>query len=409
MKARNVLWMLVVGLLVVGCQGVAEETAVSSTSLIASGTIQAQQIHIASELGGRVLAVHAAVGDAVQPGALLVELDTTPLLLQLAEAETAVAVAAAQLDLVQAGTRPEEIAAAQAAVLLAEAQQDGAWSAWNNAVLAVENPQALDAQIVDARAQVELAAQGVELAEAQLQQQQLLRDQYVEGSLQRDMADYQVQAAEAALAAATADQTTAQTLLNWLYAIRSEPLGLLTEAHVAGGQYRVLHAGTRVAQAQLDDLLAGPTPQEVAVAETAVALAQAKLHVLEVQQEKFSIVSPGAGVVLEQVVYPGEVVAPAATILTIADLSELTLTVYVPENRIGDVQLGQDVQVGIDSFPGQLFRGQVTRIGSEPEFTPRNVATVEERLNTFYAVDIRLDNGQGLLKPGMPADATFAP
>ncbi|MCA9977131.1 MAG: efflux RND transporter periplasmic adaptor subunit, partial [Anaerolineales bacterium] len=127
------------------------------------------------------------------------------------------------------------------------------------------------------------------------------------------------------------------------------------------------------------------------------------------QQEKFSIASPGAGVVLEQVVYPGEVVAPAATILTIADLSELTLTVYVPENRIGDVQLGQDVQVGIDSFPGQLFRGQVTRIGSEPEFTPRNVATVEERLNTFYAVDIRLDNGQGLLKPGMPADATFAP
>jgi len=54
-----------------------------------------------------------------------------------------------------------------------------------------------------------------------------------------------------------------------------------------------------------------------------------------------------------------------------------------------------------------VFEGQVSHIGSEPEFTPRNVATAEERLNTFYAVEIQLANPDGLLKPGMPADATF--
>ena len=61
----------------------------------------------------------------------------------------------------------------------------------------------------------------------------------------------------------------------------------------------------------------------------------------------------------------------------------------------------------IDSFPGRVFAGAVTRIADQPEYTPRNVATKEERLNTFYAVKIRLDNEQGLLKPGMPADAVF--
>jgi len=61
----------------------------------------------------------------------------------------------------------------------------------------------------------------------------------------------------------------------------------------------------------------------------------------------------------------------------------------------------------VDSFPGVTFQGQVTRIGSQPEFTPRNVATQAERQNTYYAVEIRLSNEQGMLKPGMPADATF--
>jgi HlyD family secretion protein len=65
------------------------------------------------------------------------------------------------------------------------------------------------------------------------------------------------------------------------------------------------------------------------------------------------------------------------------------------------------VQVTVDSFPGKTFEGQVHRIGDEPEFTPRNTATAEERLNTFYVVEIRVPNPAGLLKPGMPADAAF--
>ena len=69
--------------------------------------------------------------------------------------------------------------------------------------------------------------------------------------------------------------------------------------------------------------------------------------------------------------------------------------------------LGAAVQVTVDSFPGRAFEGRVARIGDQPEFTPRNVTTAEERLNTFYAVEIVLPNPDRLLKPGMPADAAF--
>lgn len=375
--------------------------------LTASGTIQADEVRVASELGGRILEVRVEVGTGVQAGDELVVLDATPILAKLAEAEAAIVAAQADLAVVKAGPRSEEVAAARAALALAEAGRDGDLAAWENALGAIEDPQELDAQIAGARTSVELAAQGVELAEAELAREKLVRDQKPEGSMERRIADLQVRAAEETLAAAQADEKAAQTMLNWLWLIRSEPLGLIAQAHAAEGQYRMAEEGVAVAQARLDDLLAGPTPEEVAVAEAAVRQAQAQADVLRVQQAKFTLTSPVDGVVLDQNLRRGELAAPAATVLTVADLREVTLMAYVPENRIGQVQLGQAVQVSVDSFPGQSFAGQVTRIGDEPEFTPRNVATQEERLNTFYAVEVRLPNAEGLLKPGMPADATF--
>ncbi len=373
--------------------------------LMASGTIEARQVRVASEVGGRLLEVRAAAGAAVQEGVVLVVLDATPLLLQLSLAEAAVETARADLAVVQAGPQAEVLAAAQAALALAQAQRDGSLRAWENAQREIDNPQALDAQIAQTRTQVALAEQAVELAEAQLAREKLLRDQ--KSGRERQAADLQVQAAEEALAAAQAEQQAAQTLLNWLWIIRREPLGLIARAHLAEGQYRIAEAGVQVAQARLDDLRAGPTVQEVSVARAALAQKEAEANALRVQVELLTLTSPLDGVVVSQAMQPGELAAPVATILSLADLSETTLVVYVPENRIGQVRLGQSAGVTVDSFPGRSFEGRVIRIGDQPEYTPRNVTTVEQRLNTFYAVVIRLPNPDGLLKMGMPADARF--
>ena len=401
-----IVGVIIAAMLAGGCQGMMSP-ADEEGPLTASGTIRADEVRVASELGGRIVEVRAGVGAEVWAGDVLVVLDATPIVSKLAEAEAAAAAAQADLSVVKAGRRAEEIAAAQAALVMAKAQRDGALAAWENALQAIESPQELDAQIVEGRTKVELAAQNVELAEAELAREQLLRAQKPEGSTQRRVADLQVQAAEEALAAAQADEKTAQTMLNWLWLIRNEPLALIAQAHTVEGQHRVAEEGVAVAQARLGDLLAGPTREEIAVAEAVVHQAQAQADVLRAQQAKFTLTSPVDGVVLNQALHRGEVAAPATTILTVADLGEVTLVIYVPENRIGQVRLGQAVQVTVDSFPGQTFSGRVTRIGNKPEFTPRNVATKEERLNTFYAVEVRLPNAEGLLKPGMPADAIF--
>lgn len=418
MKIQNRRWqgLFVVGLslLIVGwwlapasaAQGPQSNTETQpQEGLTASGTIQARGIRVATELGGRILEVRTEDGAEVQAGDGLIVLDATPFYLQLAQAEAAVASAEAQLALVQAGPRVEEVAALQAALSLAQAQRDGAYVAWQNALEAIENPQDLDAQISQSNTQLALAGQAVELAEAELARKMLLRDQREGFELQ--VADLEVRASEEALLAAQSDELAAQRLLNWLWVIRNEPLHLIAQAHAAEGAYQVAVKGVAVARARLDDLMDGPSSEELAVAEAAVRQAEAEAEVYRVQVDQCTIVSPLDGVVLSQALRVGELAAPAATILTMADLQQVELVVYVPENRIGEVRLGQMVDVVVDSFPDRVFEGKVAHIADEPEFTPRNVATAEERLNTFYGVDILLFNADRALKPGMPADASF--
>jgi HlyD family secretion protein len=375
----------------------------------ASGTIQANEVQIASEYGGRITQVLVGPGTRVRVDAHLVSLDATVLQDKLAEARAAVSTAQADLDVLQAGARTQEIAAAEATVRVAAAERDGAYTAWQNALRELENPQELNAQIIEARTQVKLAEQAAILAEAQLAREKLLAQQRRAGTDEHDIAAWQVRAAEEALAAAQADHKAAQASLDWLTYIRSEPLSTIAQVHAAEAKVHIAQAAVDVAQAQLEDVRDGPTPEQLAVAQERVYLAQAQADVLRAQLDTFVLYSPTEGIVLSQALYQGELAAPAATILTLADLDHVTLTVYVPVNKVGHISLDQRVRVAVDSFPGTTFAGRVTRIGDQPEYTPRHIATQEERQNTFYAVEIRLANDGTKLKPGMPADATFVP
>jgi multidrug resistance efflux pump len=113
------------------------------------------------------------------------------------------------------------------------------------------------------------------------------------------------------------------------------------------------------------------------------------------------------GIVIDRAAEPGEIVAAGTTLVTIGDLDDLTLTVYVPEDRYGQIILGQVCQVTADSFPGRTFKGTVTHIADQAEFTPRNVQTTDSRKTTVFAIRLSLDPSGGLLKPGMPGDVRF--
>jgi HlyD family secretion protein len=183
------------------------------------------------------------------------------------------------------------------------------------------------------------------------------------------------------------------------------------------------------AQAQYDLLSSGARPEQLAVAEAQLHAAQAQAEaaqaqvaatqgqidtaraavgVLEAQLAKLTLSAPAEGVILSRAIEPGEVALPGSALLTIANLADLTITVYAPENLYGNITLGQTARVTVDSFPDEAFSATVTHIADKFEFTPRNVQTVEGRQTTVFAIQLRLANADGRLKPGMPADVSFS-
>jgi len=144
-----------------------------------------------------------------------------------------------------------------------------------------------------------------------------------------------------------------------------------------------------------------------AQSQKAIEQAQANLDLINAQIEKLTTFAPMDGVILTRNVEPGEFVQPGAVALTMADITDLTITVYVPEDRYGQVNLGQTAEVRVDSFPGLTFTASVVQMADQAEFTPRNVQTVEGRSSTFYAIKLKVEDPTGKLKIGMPADVVF--
>jgi len=142
-------------------------------------------------------------------------------------------------------------------------------------------------------------------------------------------------------------------------------------------------------------------------AKTNVVSAQSKLDTIGTQLKKTTVLAPMDGVILTRNVEPGEFVQPGAVAFTMANLNELTITVYVPEDQYGNISLGQAATVTVDSFAGVTFNAVVTHIADQAEFTPRNVQTVEGRSSTVYAIKLKVTDSEGKLKIGMPADVVF--
>jgi HlyD family secretion protein len=378
--------------------------------ITASGFIEGEEVVVAPETSGRIVDMLVDRGDEVQVGDVLVRLDGAVLQSQRGEAEAGLAAVEANLARVLAGARPQEVAAARAAVSQAQVERDGATEAVVDARDVISNPLSLDAEINGARTQVSLAEQNVEMAEADLAEMELKYGVYADqgGDVKRTW-DLQLQAYRAALTQARAELAGARQYLGALLSMRDSPLSLVAELHGAETQVRLAEARVDATQATLDELEAGSTAEEIAVAEAQVHQAQAAVHLIDAQIAQLTLTAPMDGIVTSRSAQAGETATAGLPLLTIANLDDVTLVIYIPETRIGHVQVGQAVEVKVDSFPDRVFVGEVVNIAGEAEFTPRNVQTQEERVNLVFAVKVLLPNPEHTLKPGMPADATIQP
>ena len=170
---------------------------------------------------------------------------------------------------------------------------------------------------------------------------------------------------------------------------------------------RTLQTGAEAQTVTVAENALDQAKSTAAQAQTAVSQAEANISLIDAQMAKLLITAPSDGIILTRDVEPGEVVNPGSVVISLSRLSDLTITVYVPEDRYGEVSLGQTATVTVDSFPGQTFMATVSYISGQAEFTPRNVQTAEGRKSTVFAIKLKLNDTTGKLKPGMPADVTF--
>lgn len=175
----------------------------------------------------------------------------------------------------------------------------------------------------------------------------------------------------------------------------------------AEARYEEAQAQTKAAKAELDLLLAGATEDTIKAARARVEQAAGVLMAAREELTYARITAPEDGVVTEKFRNKGELVSIGTPIVRIADLEDAWVRVYAPLSSLGLIQIGQPVKVTTDTYGNRVYRGTVMSVADDPEFTPKNVQTQEERVKLVYAVRVDVDNRSRTLKPGMPADAAI--
>lgn len=342
-----------------------------------SGFIESHQIRVGSRVGGRVQQVHVEEGQAAGQGTPLIELEPYDLRERLAEARAALAAQSANLEKLKTGARQEDIDQARAARDRAKVVLDKL----------IAGPRPLEIKVQEAK---------VALAKAELvkAQQDFTRV--------KTLSD-QGRASEVEMNEVTRGLGVAQASFDGA----SDQLALLQEGtrteDIAEQRARLAEA-----EATLALLAAGSRQEDIAQAEATVASARAAVGVIERQLAELTVTAPVDSTVEAVDLRPGDLIAPNAPVISLADGSELWVRAFVPENRL-DIQLGQKVSVRVDSFPARRFAGHISYIARTAEFTPSNVQTPEERSKQVFRIKVLLDEGRDVLRAGMSADVFLEP
>jgi HlyD family secretion protein len=458
---------LLIALSIAGCD---QLMADNSVGLEASGVVEAVEVLVAPEVGGRVTEVFVTEGEKVQKGDPLISIESDILDAQHDQAVSGLEAAQANLKTAHSGLDAAEasLKLAQANLDLAQVRYDlelraarvqelplreDAWnektlsefdlpawyfdkseeiaaaetevdSAWDSLQIEKENLQ----DVLDSISNADLREAEVKLANAQAAFLVVdeLKSRKVGQTASGEIRDYIQDLYDTAKANLESAQKNYDSLLSDLD--EDDLLEARARVEVAQERYKIaldklneLYTGEESLQVKAAEIAvrqaeAMVTQAEAAkasalsgvqLAEKSVAQAESTVDLIEIQLDQLTVVAPTSGVVLIRNIEPGELAQAGITVITIGQLDKLSITVYVPEDQYGQIKLGDSAVVSVDSFPDELFNAVVTRIADQAEYTPRNVQTQEDRKTTVFAVELSVDDPGGKLKPGMPADVSF--
>ena len=162
------------------------------------------------------------------------------------------------------------------------------------------------------------------------------------------------------------------------------------------------------AKRTLEMLQAGTRAEEIEVARAELAASKTRLADAERALGNCRLVAPADGVVRTRMKEPGDMVSSNSPIFEIALMNPLWARVYIDEVHLGQIKMGQEVAVSVDSYPDRSFAATVGFISSVAEFTPKTVQTEAIRTNLVYEVRLTVRDPEGLLRLGMPVTARLA-
>jgi HlyD family secretion protein len=166
-------------------------------------------------------------------------------------------------------------------------------------------------------------------------------------------------------------------------------------------------AALKSAKERLSLALEGTRSETIKKAYAALELAKSGLLTAKQNLEYTELKSPVSGKLLTRTAEPGEFFQAGSPILNVADLNDSWVRGYIGEKDLGRIHLGDIVEIRCDSYPDKVFKGRISFIADEAEFTPKSVQTQEERVNFMYRIKVALDNREQMLKTGMPVDGTI--
>jgi HlyD family secretion protein len=157
---------------------------------------------------------------------------------------------------------------------------------------------------------------------------------------------------------------------------------------------------------RLNLLQAGSRPDQVEAARVELERSIAVLKAAEALSEDTKIICPIGGTVLTRNFENGEVIQAGASVASIANLNDMWIKVYIPTDDLPKIKLGKQVKFTV-SGSNEEYSGIIEEIASSGEFTPKVIQTKKERTNIVFAVKIKINNENNVLKPGMPADVVL--
>ena len=245
-------------------------------------------------------------------------------------------------------------------------------------------------------------------------QAQLLRDEAALARAKAQLRDLEqgarsqeLQEAAANLAAASAQATRAKADFERYSRLFREGAIAAQQLDNSRSAHEVAANSLLAAQSRYSLLQSGSREETIEAQRLEVTRSEAVLAGSRSQLADTNVVSPLSGRVLSKNYEQGEYVNAGVSIATIGDMKDCWVKVFVSTAQMGQIRLGQAVKVKIDAYPDRAFRGEIREISQNAEYTPRQSITQRERANMVFAVKVKIDNPDEIMKPGLPADVVI--